>query len=90
MMQYRITLDVFELQGITVNDTGSKNVNWTLVSTFHLSPSRTVSRSKSGRVSRMAWDWDTHIQHVHCIKCFFQTLILVVHAGKSCACTVGQ
>ena len=50
MMQYRITVDVFELQGITVNETGSKNVNWTLVSTFHLSPSRTISRSKSGRV----------------------------------------
>ena len=51
MMQYRITLDVLELQGIAVNNaTGSKSVNWTLVSTFHLSPSRTIGRSKNGRV----------------------------------------
>ena len=51
MMQYKITLDVLELQGITVNNsTGSRHVDWKLISTFHLSPSRTIGRSKNGRV----------------------------------------
>ena len=51
MMQYKITLDVLELQGIVVNNaTGSRHVDWKLISTFHLSPSRTVSRSSDGRV----------------------------------------
>lgn len=52
MMQYKITLDVLEFKGIdNVNGTGTKTVNWTRVSTFHLSPSRTIGRSKDGRVS---------------------------------------
>ena len=51
MMQYKITLDVLELQGIIVNNvTGSRHVDWKLISTFHLSPSRTIGRSKDGRV----------------------------------------
>lgn len=59
MMQYKITVDVLELQGVTVNNaTGSRHVDWKLISTFHLSPSRTISRSSDGRVS------DTHI-HTH-------------------------
>lgn len=50
MMQYRITLDMLEFQGINT-DNGTKTVNWTPISTFHLSPSRTIGRSKDGRVS---------------------------------------
>ena len=53
MMQYKITLDVLELQGITVNNsTGNRHVDWRLISTFHLSPSRTIGRSKSGQVQQ--------------------------------------
>ena len=51
MMQYKITLDVLELQDITVdNKTKTQTVNWTPISTFHLSPSKTIGRSKTGRV----------------------------------------
>ena len=51
MMQYKITLDVLELKDIVVNNaTKTKTVTWTPISTFHLSPSRTIGRSKTGRV----------------------------------------
>ena len=77
MMQYKITLDVLELQGITVNNaTGSRHVNWRLISTFHLSPSRTIGRSKSGRVQqKLLSNLHTHTRTV-CIPmcCFLQVI----------------
>ena len=53
-MQYKITLDVFEFQNILANKTKGTSVKWTLVSTFHLSPSQTVGRSRTGRVGFIA------------------------------------
>ena len=50
MMQYNITLDLLEFQGISVDETGAKHANWTQVSKLHLNPSQTLGRSSDGRV----------------------------------------
>lgn len=51
MMQYNITVRLLQFNGFTSDpDTETETANWTTVSTFYLNPSRSVSRSKDGRV----------------------------------------
>ena len=82
-MQYKITLDVFEVQNILANKTKGTSVEWTLVSTFHLSPSQTVGRSKTGRVRLHCSELNT--LRVTCsIPCYVITFILVcIYASRS-------
>ena len=52
MMQYNITVKLFEFSGVIKNNKDqSVRANWTLVSMFNLNPTRTLGRSKNGRVS---------------------------------------
>ncbi len=54
MMQYRISVRVLEFKGILRNGTtNSLQADWEQVSTFQLSPERTISRSSDGRVSNL-------------------------------------
>ena len=51
ILQYTIHISLLELNGIIENaETGEHAANWTVVSTFELNPSKTVSRSNDGRV----------------------------------------
>ena len=51
-LQYTITVTLLEYNGFLGTVQSGENVgNWSLVSSFDLSPSRTVARSPDGRVS---------------------------------------
>lgn len=51
ILQYKVMVTLLEYNGILGNTESGVTVgNWTLVSSFELSPSNTVSRSPSGRV----------------------------------------
>lgn len=50
-LQYKISLQLLEFNGVGKDpQSGQEFVNWTTVSTFSLTPARTLSRSKNGRV----------------------------------------
>ena len=54
-LQYKISLQLLEFNGVGKDaQSGQEFVNWTTVSTFSLTPARTLSRSKNGRVSLAA------------------------------------
>lgn len=52
MMLYNITVRLLQYEGKTVNvETGAEMTNWTTISTFFLTPSNTMGRSKDGKVN---------------------------------------
>lgn len=52
ILQYNIRISLLEFNGMIENiETGESAANWTLVSTFEINPSKTISKSKDGRVS---------------------------------------
>ena len=51
-LHYNITVNLLNFDGFVEDpNTKSKYVNWTMVSTFYLNPSRTLARSKDGKVN---------------------------------------
>ena len=51
MMLYNITVRLLQYEGKVVNvETGTETTNWTTISTFFLTPSKTMGRSKDGKV----------------------------------------
>ena len=52
ILQYTIHINLLEFNGMVENmETGESAANWTLVSSFEINPSKTISKSKDGRVS---------------------------------------
>ena len=54
ILQYKVMVSLFEYNGVLGStESGEIVANWTLLSSFELSPSKTVSRSPDGRVSNL-------------------------------------
>lgn len=51
MMLYNITVRLLQYEGQSVDiETGVEMTNWTTISTFFLTPSKTMGRSEDGKV----------------------------------------
>lgn len=52
MMLYNISIRLLQYEGKVADvEKGTERTNWTTISTFYLSPSKTMGRSVDGRVS---------------------------------------
>lgn len=49
MMQYNITIKMFQFNGVN-KSSNSIRANWTSLSSFNLNPTKTIGRSRDGRV----------------------------------------
>ncbi len=54
ILQFNITVKLLEYNGIVQNpESKAKFVNWTTISSFYLNPSRTMGRSRDGKVNHV-------------------------------------